>query len=320
MKLTAFRIKNFRSIVDTGWQTLSHDNITSLIGQNESGKTSILEAIKAFHDGTIVEDMLRSDLSLPEVSCSFSFSYPDLEHHIDSSKIDPKIRKEIANFKEISIIRTWDDDLNTHVIMGKELSTLYERIYESRKERESKLSKPIEKFSHEEETAVNALREIKKTLADTEEKIEIVKQKISDLKRSGGSFFARERKKQVKGDLVSENEILEKLQAERKERIFKLREKQEIVDNLKHKTLAIAKLKETDKKIIEKKEEILNSQENLRQIYKIADVYSSEKEQRAAELKEVIYRNEIAGHKEQLEKLEKEYDRLLRALEKVFDG
>ncbi|RLD71124.1 MAG: hypothetical protein DRI98_06045, partial [Bacteroidetes bacterium] len=63
MHLVSFRIQNFRSIVDTGWHTLAHDNITSLIGQNESGKTSILEALKAFHDGGLIEDMLRSDLS-----------------------------------------------------------------------------------------------------------------------------------------------------------------------------------------------------------------------------------------------------------------
>ena len=50
MQLVAFRVQNFRSIVNTGWHQLAHDNITSLIGQNESGKTSVLEALKAFHD------------------------------------------------------------------------------------------------------------------------------------------------------------------------------------------------------------------------------------------------------------------------------
>jgi len=73
MKISAFRIRNFRSIVDTGWQNLSPDNITCLIGQNESGKTSVLEGLKAFYGGTISEDVLRSDLSMPEISCRFSF-------------------------------------------------------------------------------------------------------------------------------------------------------------------------------------------------------------------------------------------------------
>ncbi|RPI45798.1 MAG: hypothetical protein EHM46_01340, partial [Bacteroidetes bacterium] len=80
MRLTAFRIRNFRSIVDTGWQELAHDNITSLIGQNESGKTSILEGLKAFHDGHLIEDMLRSDLSLPAVDCRFNYRWEDLEN------------------------------------------------------------------------------------------------------------------------------------------------------------------------------------------------------------------------------------------------
>ena len=50
-----------------------------------------------------------------------------------------------------------------------------------------------------------------------------------------------------------------------------------------------------------------------KQIHQIAEIYSTEKEQRAAELKEVIYRNEIAGHKETLEVLNREYDLLLSA-------
>ena len=83
MQLVAFRVQNFRSIVDTGWHQLAHDKITSLIGQNESGKTSILEALKAFHDGLLIEDMLRSDLSLPVVSCKFSFQFSDIENLID---------------------------------------------------------------------------------------------------------------------------------------------------------------------------------------------------------------------------------------------
>jgi predicted ATP-dependent endonuclease of OLD family len=74
MKISAFRIRNFRSIVDTGWQNLSPDNITCLIGQNESGKTSVLEGLKAFYGGTISEDVLRSDLSMPEISCRFTFN------------------------------------------------------------------------------------------------------------------------------------------------------------------------------------------------------------------------------------------------------
>lgn len=40
MKLTAFRVTNFRSVADSGW--LDVDDVTALIGTNESGKTNLL--------------------------------------------------------------------------------------------------------------------------------------------------------------------------------------------------------------------------------------------------------------------------------------
>ncbi len=125
MHLVAFKIRNFRSIVDTGWHQLAHDNITSLIGQNESGKTSILEALKSFHDGMLIEDMLRSDLSLPEVSCKFSFSFAELENRIDKRKLSPEVRKLIHTVEFISLTRVWEDDMDSHMEMGDELQEIY---------------------------------------------------------------------------------------------------------------------------------------------------------------------------------------------------
>lgn len=45
MRLARFRITNFRSIVDSEWVPFSPDGITVLVGQNESGKSSVLEAL-----------------------------------------------------------------------------------------------------------------------------------------------------------------------------------------------------------------------------------------------------------------------------------
>ncbi|MNX87299.1 ATP-dependent nuclease [Variovorax boronicumulans] len=45
MKILSFRIENFRSIIDTGWVKLSFDNVTTLVGQNESGKSAVLDAL-----------------------------------------------------------------------------------------------------------------------------------------------------------------------------------------------------------------------------------------------------------------------------------
>lgn len=48
LKPIAFRIWDFKSIVDSGECELSADNITVLAGQNESGKTAILQALRDF--------------------------------------------------------------------------------------------------------------------------------------------------------------------------------------------------------------------------------------------------------------------------------
>ena len=40
MKLTSFRVTEFRSVKDSGW--IDAEDVTALIGTNESGKTNIL--------------------------------------------------------------------------------------------------------------------------------------------------------------------------------------------------------------------------------------------------------------------------------------
>ncbi len=42
-KLTKFRVQNFRSIEDSGW--IDAENVTCLVGTNESGKTNLLLAL-----------------------------------------------------------------------------------------------------------------------------------------------------------------------------------------------------------------------------------------------------------------------------------
>ena len=48
MEIRSFRIKNYRSIKDSGECYLSGDGVTILAGKNESGKTAILEALEDF--------------------------------------------------------------------------------------------------------------------------------------------------------------------------------------------------------------------------------------------------------------------------------
>ena len=44
MKLTRARVTNYRSIDDSGWVTI--DDVTCMVGKNESGKTAFLQALR----------------------------------------------------------------------------------------------------------------------------------------------------------------------------------------------------------------------------------------------------------------------------------
>lgn len=54
MYLDKFKIKNFRSILDSGF--IETKNITSLIGENESGKTNVLLPLWKLNPVTISSD------------------------------------------------------------------------------------------------------------------------------------------------------------------------------------------------------------------------------------------------------------------------
>lgn len=127
MKLVAFRIQNFKSIIDSGWCNVSKDGVTCLIGQNESGKSSVLEALYSFGERSIEADFVRSDGTEPIVSCKFEvdekivrdiFSFVSNESCID--EIINLIKSQ--NWQIIKIISASDGDLDfNNIHYGNEL-------------------------------------------------------------------------------------------------------------------------------------------------------------------------------------------------------
>ncbi|MBS0012223.1 MAG: AAA family ATPase [Bacteroidales bacterium] len=147
MRLKAFRIENFRSIVDTGMQSISPDNITCLIGQNESGKTSILEGLKVFSSGEISEDVLRSDLSLPRVTCSFEVPEGFISSKLRS--VNDEFDKLTGSLNCITLIRSWKADLNSQMDTGGELLDYISERDASRRKELTATGEKINAFSNE---------------------------------------------------------------------------------------------------------------------------------------------------------------------------
>ncbi len=89
MKLTKFRIKNYKSIVDSG-DCYPAEAVTILAGKNESGKSSILEALNDFNvNGKISDKAIRieDDQTRPEIEVTFKADRMEINQILEKSKI-----------------------------------------------------------------------------------------------------------------------------------------------------------------------------------------------------------------------------------------
>jgi len=96
MEIKSFRIKNYRSIKDSGVCYLSGDNITILAGMNESGKTAILEALEDFNvDKAIREEAIpiQNPDAIPEIAVTFEIDKETLNNISDMINFKIKTTK-----------------------------------------------------------------------------------------------------------------------------------------------------------------------------------------------------------------------------------
>ncbi len=128
MKLKHFRIKNIKSIIDSGVCHLSGDNITVLAGQNESGKSAILEALNYFTKGSdekFEQYLRRTDQSLPLVECCFELEESDKEYE------DEDYTKIIKQLSHINLYREDSNDIEFTDETKKTISDIVNALAEN---------------------------------------------------------------------------------------------------------------------------------------------------------------------------------------------
>lgn len=124
MKLKKFKITNYKSITDSGDCYLT-DTITILAGKNESGKTSILEALEDFDTDKKIRESakpIKSSESVPEISITFTIEKDTIKEILEEIKSPLKATADI----EIELIKTFPDVYS----FGK--STLQNEIFGSK--------------------------------------------------------------------------------------------------------------------------------------------------------------------------------------------
>lgn len=151
LKLKRFRIKNYKSIIDTNDVWLSEAGITIFAGKNESGKSSILEALRDFSvDRDISEEakpLNTNDLE-PQITLTFDidkdcikFLETSLQTTFEKVVIDYLLKKAF-----ISITKNFNNEyfLETELIdyINDYFNKCYQQSYQ-------KFSELIEVFNNE---------------------------------------------------------------------------------------------------------------------------------------------------------------------------
>lgn len=126
MKLTKFRIKNYKSIVDSGDCYFS-EKLTILAGKNESGKTSILEALEDFHQDKTIRDEAKpiDGDGVPEISVSFLLTPDDVSEIFTEIGVTSSVSKDVTvTLIKKSGTKTYTIDAESRKVIG--LSGVYD--------------------------------------------------------------------------------------------------------------------------------------------------------------------------------------------------
>ena len=116
MKLLSFQIRDYKSIIDSGECEMSGENITVLAGQNESGKTSILEALRDFdYSEEISSEAVPDDRdgATPMVDCTFSIDTEDIAEMLDENDnkvaLPEKVVKTLLKEGKVTLRKSYPD-------------------------------------------------------------------------------------------------------------------------------------------------------------------------------------------------------------------
>jgi len=106
MEIKSFRIKNYRSIKDSGICYMSGDNVTILAGKNESGKSAILEALEDFNTEKDIRDKairIQNDEVKPEIAVTFEIH----EETLNAIFNEINFNVEMSESSDVEIIKKY---------------------------------------------------------------------------------------------------------------------------------------------------------------------------------------------------------------------
>jgi predicted ATP-dependent endonuclease of OLD family len=221
MKINAFQIKNYRSIIDSHKCYLSPDYITALIGQNESGKTSVLEALRSFYEGTITDDVLRSDLTFPEITCSFTLDgNKTLGDYIDLVRLPEELHPIVVPKKEVSLTRKWINSKTCAIsIAEEEIINFYNNLENNRIESSNKIIGSIPELIKLTEIAARELQASENAVATSRVEINTIHNRYEESRKALNKLKIRDQQVSAEQEIENIKLLLEESEKDLKEKL-----------------------------------------------------------------------------------------------------
>lgn len=299
MRLRRFRIKNYRSLIDTGWNDLAIDNITGIIGQNESGKTSILEALYSFYTGIINDDILRSDLSLPVVYCAFETNQKQITRFLKEKKIPEQVIESIEDNGLVTLGRAWENEKKSHLLFGDEkLSAYFQRQLEEKQEFENKIEEDILRLIDEANKANEEYQLALKEKNDEQKHVSSLESKEPKIQRSFDRSPDKENSNRIEKFMIELERSRKRLEKKSKTYELKLTRATELAEKARYSHWCLSSVKECKKiaKICENSLSELDAEQS-----RYENLVGIRKKRRARKRLDILEKR----HKENLFRMEK---------------
>ncbi len=321
IKLTSFSISNFRSIIDSGWCSLASDNITALIGQNESGKTTVLEALNCFYTGKISDDVIRSDSSLPSVCCVFTIENDFcLEELLDKQKIPVDLIDKIKTLKEFRLIRKWLPDKTS--VLSVYSDTVYgyfelknREAERFREETYDKMKKILTGYENEQgklEKLEDGVKVTKESLTNHKKKLDQQKKRIRRLRKAA-------ERPSVEAEMVTMQKTYEELELLMKEKEEETTNTHQRIKELSETIEAGAAFQVALNGKEELKKEIDNLVQNISELEYLNGLSSGKTNKKELLVKIEKEVQELRLKKQELEQKEKEIVLFTKVASKIFN-
>lgn len=282
MKISAFQIKNYRSIVDSGKCYLSPDNITALIGQNESGKTSVLEALRSFYEGQISDDVLRSDLTFPDITCVFQLEEDErLGDYIDMTGLPAELHESIFPKQELALKRTW---LNARKCKITIADPVLMEFYESQENHKNEITKKIihilPELVKQSEVASRELEGMENSIEQAKSNLNAVFIRFEELKRIVNKAKKPDVQISAQSELESTQQKLTEAETTLKEKLALLEEKKTAMQELAEKLSICKSFNDISSTVSALSEEVKVKSSLVQDAEHLLELSSSEKESR----------------------------------------